>query len=298
MRSSILYIILGTIVLFACHVTTSPSADEISMAPDSNRFHFEDLVTNLNEPMELDFLPNGDILFIERRGIIKMYDIATHIVQVVGEIPVNYINENGLLGMAVDPNFNETNWIYYFYTDPIRKSYQQISRFDFVNGQLVNNSEKKILDFYIDYTNCCHFGGSIVFGPDGNLFISSGDNVGGKDYAPIDERPGRELHDSQRSSGNTNDLRGSILRIKPEADGTYSIPEGNLFPVGTPMTRPEIFVMGGKKPAKNRCRSGDRLVVLGRRRTKPRLEIQRLGALQVMKRLTRPKKPETMAGLM
>ncbi|MEM6800767.1 MAG: PQQ-dependent sugar dehydrogenase, partial [Bacteroidota bacterium] len=218
--------------------------------PEVNRFHFEDLVSNLNEPMELDFLPNGDILFIERRGILKHYEQATKRVQVVGEIPVNYINENGLLGMALDPKFEKNSWIYFFYTDPVRKSYQQISRFDFKENQLINKSEKKLLDFYIDYDHCCHFGGSIAFGPDGNLFISSGDNVGGKDFAPIDERPGRSLHDSQRSSGNSNDLRGAILRIKPENDGSYSIPEGNLFPPNTPKTRPEIYVMGARNPLK------------------------------------------------
>ena len=64
--------------------------------PEANRFHIEDLITNLNEPMELDFLPDGKILFIERRGILKMYDPKTEIVQVVGEIPVNYINENAV----------------------------------------------------------------------------------------------------------------------------------------------------------------------------------------------------------
>ncbi len=238
------------IILFAaCQPTSHPPLKSTEL-PEANRFNFEDLVTNLNEPMELDFLPNGKILFIERRGILKMYDPLTEIVQVVGEIPVNYINENGLLGMAVDPNFEETNWIYFFYTDPVRKAYQQVARFDFIANQLMMDSEKVLLDFYIDYENCCHFGGSIAFGPDGDLFISSGDNVGGKDFAPIDERPGRALHDSQRSSGNANDLRGAILKIKPEEDGTYSIPDGNLFPEGTPKTRPEIYVIGARNPLK------------------------------------------------
>src|SRR5690606_4783206 len=67
-------------------------------------------------------------------------------------------------------------------------------------------------------------------------------------YAPIDEREGRALWDAQKSAANANDLRGKILRIKPEDDGTYSIPEGNLFPVGTPGTRPEIYVMGCRNP--------------------------------------------------
>lgn len=241
--------ILFFFILLACQ-SIDADLEQSANVPEANRFKFEDLATNLNEPMELDFLPDGNILFIERRGILKMYNPLTEIVQVVGEIPVNYINENGLLGMAVDPKFKDNSWIYFFYTDPDRKSYQHISRFDFVDDQLVLESEKLLLDFYIDYKNCCHFGGSIAFGPEGNLYISSGDNVGGKDFAPIDERPGRALHDSQRSSGNTNDLRGAILRIKPEVDGTFSIPEGNLFPKGTPKTRPEIYVMGARNPLK------------------------------------------------
>jgi cytochrome c len=43
-------------------------------------------------------------------------------------------------------------------------------------------------------------------------------------------------------------LRGKILRIHPKPDGTYSIPEGNLFPPGTDKTRPEIYIMGCRNP--------------------------------------------------
>ncbi|HLT51889.1 MAG TPA: PKD domain-containing protein, partial [Arenibacter sp.] len=93
--------------------------------------------------------------------------------------------------------------------------------------------------------------GALEFGPDGNLFIGLGDNTNpfeSSGFAPIDEREGRALWDAQRSAANTNDLRGKILRIRPEVDGTYSIPEGNLFPEGTPNTRPEIYAMGLRNP--------------------------------------------------
>ena len=84
----------------------------------------------------------------------------------------------------------------------------------------------------------------------GNLFLSTGDNSNpfATGYAPIDERPGRSPWDAQKSSANTNDLRGKIIRIHPEPDGTYTIPEGNLFPKGTPKTRPEIYTMGHRNP--------------------------------------------------
>jgi cytochrome c len=79
----------------------------------------------------------------------------------------------------------------------------------------------------------------------GNLYITVGNNTGG---GITDERPGSEASDDQRSAGNTNDLRGKILRIHPEPDGTYTIPAGNLFPPGTPGTRPEIYTMGHRNP--------------------------------------------------
>ncbi|OKJ66344.1 hypothetical protein AMK29_17020 [Streptomyces sp. CB02261] len=63
-------------------------------------------------------------------------------------------------------------------------------------------------------------------------------------YSPIDERPGRERFDAQRSSGNTNDLRGKLLRVHTEAAGGSTIPAGNLLAPGTAKTRPEIYAMG------------------------------------------------------
>jgi len=97
---------------------------------------------------------------------------------------------------------------------------------------------------------CCHTGGSMAFDAHGNLFLSTGDNTNphATGYAPIDERPDRGPWDAQKSSANTNDLRGKILRIHPEPDGSYTIPAGNLFPKGMEKTRPEIYTMGHRNP--------------------------------------------------
>ncbi len=64
----------------------------------------------------------------------------------------------------------------------------------------------------------------------------------------MDDRPGHKQFDSRRSAGNSNDLRGKILRIKIHQDGSYEIPEGNLFAQGQKDTRPEIYIMGDRNP--------------------------------------------------
>lgn len=97
---------------------------------------------------------------------------------------------------------------------------------------------------------CCHTGGGIVFDAEENLYLTVGNNTVNprEGSSNLNERPGMENSDDQLAPGNTNDLRGKILRIHPEEDGTYTIPEGNLFPPGTEKTRPEIYTMGHRNP--------------------------------------------------
>ncbi len=129
----------------------------------------------------------------------------------------------------------------------------RLSRFVLkADGTLDNASEKKILDVPATRGICCHVGGDIDFDAQGNLYLSTGDDsnpFASDGYTPIDDRPGRNpAYDARRTSGNTNDLRGKILRIKVNDDATYSVPEGNLFAPGTDKTRPEIYAMGFRNP--------------------------------------------------
>ncbi|SDC66410.1 cytochrome c [Algoriphagus faecimaris] len=223
-----------------------------TIKPDETRFTKITLVEKLNEPMELEVLDNGDVLFIERAGKLKLYEAATGETTVVGELDVYIEGEDGLLGMAKDPNFSQNNWIYLYYApNDYSPDVNRLSRFDFIDNRLDLTSEKIMLEIPV-FRGCCHSGGSIEFDANGLLFLSTGDDTTpfeSDNYNPIDERQDRPANvDAQKTSGNSNDLRGAIIRIKPEADGTYSIPEGNLFPPGTPNTRPEIYVMGNRNP--------------------------------------------------
>jgi cytochrome c len=233
--------------------------------PDPTRFTKTVLASELTEPMELDMLPDGKVIFIERRGNIKVFDPATGLVNIVCKLPVHSEHEDGLMGMSLDPNFAGNHWIYLYYSPVGDESVNNLSRFLYQGDTLNRASEKVLLQVGVQRKECCHTGGSITFDGEGNLYLSTGDNTNPFDsegFSPSDETAGRSAWDAQKSSSNTNDLRGKILRIKPHDDGSYTCPAGNLFAAqavhitdkaitGDPQTgknRPEIYVMGCRNP--------------------------------------------------
>ncbi len=231
-----------------------------AQAPDENRFVKSVLVDKLDEPMEFTFLPDGRIVFVERKGEVKQYDPATGITKSIGKIVTNtkYTNragqvreaEEGVMGVIVDPNFKENHWLYIYYAHP-KDPKHVLARMELKEEALLIDQQKIILEVPTQREECCHTGGGMVFDKAGNLFLTVGNNTSNSNsdgYAPIDERPGQAYWDDQRGASNTNDLRGKILRIHPEKDGSYTIPKGNLFAPGTPKTRPEIYTMGHRNP--------------------------------------------------
>jgi len=230
-------------------VAEPSDVEPAELTPHEWEFRTDVLTTNLNEPMELEVLPDGRIMFIERPGAVHVVDPETGADAIVNELPVAYGLEDGLLGLALDPAFKDNGWVYVYHS-PVDLSVNRISRFTFDGTRLDEDSEIVMLDVTTQRETCCHAGGSLEFGPDGTLFLSVGDNTNpfeASGSAPIDEQPGRSPYDAQGTSANTQDLRGKILRIQPEPDGSYSIPEGNLFE-DPAVGRPEIYVMGNRNP--------------------------------------------------
>ncbi len=221
------------------------------VAPEENRFQKIVLDDRLDEPMEMAMLPDGRILFVERKGDIHIYDPVSDSTKLITTLAVHSEFEDGLLGMALDPHFSDNHWIYLYYSPPGDEPKQHISRFDMVADQLDLSSEQVLLEIGTQRDECCHSGGCLEFGPDGNLWFSSGDDTNpfkSNGFSPSDERPGRGPWDAQKSSSNTQDLRGKIGRITPQPDGSYTIPDGNLFPKDGKEGRPEIYVMGCRNP--------------------------------------------------
>ncbi|MEE4492169.1 PQQ-dependent sugar dehydrogenase [Streptomyces sp. BE230] len=224
----------------------------------------------LGEAMSLAVLPDRSVVHTARDGTVRLTD-AAGATKTAAKLNVYTHDEEGLQGVAADPDFANNRYLYLYYSPALNtpaadapvtgsaadfdawKGHLNLSRFTLkTDGTLDTASEKVLLEVANDRGQCCHVGGDIDFDASGNLYLTTGDDTnpfesGG--YAPIDERTERNPQfDAQRSSGNTNDLRGKLLRIKPTADGGYTIPAGNLFAPGTAATRPEIYAMGFRNP--------------------------------------------------
>ena len=255
--------VISLLVLISCQ---QPS--KTIEVPDEHRFRAVILTEETMDPIAISIAGNGKVFYAEDVGVIKVYHPSTNSVSIVGELPVFTCGDEGLIGMVLDPDFSSNGWLYVnrtisdlmdlpcgeIYGNPKLRfedssSIQAISRFTVENDTLDMSSEKVLLKIPIQHLR--HVGGSLAFDGSGNLYISVGENTHPgftNAYAPLDQRPGKENYDTQRTSSNTLDFRGKILRIHPEDDGSYSIPEGNLFSKEDTLALPEIYVMGCRNP--------------------------------------------------
>ncbi|SNY69454.1 ThuA domain-containing protein [Paractinoplanes atraurantiacus] len=206
-------------------------------------------------------------------GTIHSYDPGTKQVKLLTTLPVMgnrgsgdelVKNEEGLLGIVPDPKFAENGWLYVYWMPHAsidrqkRVGQRTVSRFTYDKAaQTIDQGTRKdLIQWPVQIHSCCHAGGGMAFDAKGNLYVGSGDSnsSGGSDgYSGnnwTQAYEGLSFQDARRTAGNTNDLNGKIIRIHPEADGTYTIPQGNLFPPGTEKTRPEIYVMGVRNIAR------------------------------------------------
>lgn len=238
-------------------VAKGAALDYSRVKPDPRRFTRNILVDNLVEPVSFDVTQDYSAAMIgQREGKLLWLDLATQELHTMAEFDVFTPHkkvEFGLVAVAFDPDFANNQIVYVMYdlADASGQAdlLQRLSQVKVVDKKLDMNSEQVLFEVPFDNT-CCHTGGNLEFDRHGNMFVAMGDNSNpfeSNDSGPMNNKPDGTPHDALRSSANSQDLRGKILRITPDKNGGYSIPEGNLF-ASADDGRPEIYVMGTRNP--------------------------------------------------
>ena len=191
-------------------------------------FQDESVVTGLNQPVNLATLPDGRMLVLSKGGEIQIFDPST-----IPAAASNYMTivniesgeERGLANLVLDPDFATNNFFYVYYTHG-STARNRISRFSHLGNTGDIASEFMIWQDNENWSDCCHYGGGLDFGPDGKIYLTTGE-----------EFDGSQSPDLARAGG-------KILRINK--DGT--IPTDNPFYDGAGPNLDEIWAFGLRNP--------------------------------------------------
>ena len=212
-RQLIKLVIPSALVIIVSILTMkfSPSETLVPLpAPVSNLSNLtnssgvEIIAEGLQAPRSIDISKDGRIFFSEKRGSIRVVDNGTLLTEPVGDIKAENIGDAGLLGLTLHPNFTQNHLFYVYYTYSNSTGlFNKVLMLTESNNRIIDS--KTILDGIPgdEYRD----GGRIKFGPDGKLYVSTGD-------ASIPEL-----------SQDLDSLAGKILRTNE--DGT--IPQDNPF---------------------------------------------------------------------
>jgi glucose/arabinose dehydrogenase len=199
---------------------------------------FAPVLSNLSAPV--DVVNAGDesnrLFIVERTGKIKVLQpgatSTTDFLDVSAKVSLTYV-ERGLLGLAFHPQYR-SNGRFFIYYVKVTDGSLQISEFHVssANPNVADTTETPILNI-LHPTNQNHNGGNLMFGPDGYLYMGTGDGGSG--------------NDPPANAQNINELKGKILRIDIDHGSPYTSPATNPFFGATPGAD-EIFMVGMRNP--------------------------------------------------
>lgn len=196
------------------------------------------IASGLSRPVDVTFAPEdrSRIFIVEKPGRIRVILngalLATPFLDITALVNDGG-NEQGLLGMAFAPDYQESGVFYVNYTGGSGAGYTVVARYQVTADPNVANpgSAQIVLTLTQPYTN--HNGGQIKFGADGYLYIGFGD--------------GGSSNDPQNSGQRMDTWLGKLLRIDVSTSSTYTVPPDNPF-VGVSSALPEIWDLGLRNP--------------------------------------------------
>lgn len=202
--------------------------------PDPNDYQWSLLQEGFQQPIGIEVDPEGRLFVLEQPGIIRVVEASTTLQTPFLDIRDRVSDagsEQGLLGMALHPDYLQNGRFFLNYTN--RSGDSVIAEYSRGGDPTTADpaSERILLQFQQPYRN--HNGGGLAFGADGYLYIGTGD--GGSANDP---------HDNGQS---LNTLLGKILRIDVEGGNPYEIPPDNPF-LQDDDARPEIWAYGLRNP--------------------------------------------------
>ncbi|UAL12318.1 PQQ-dependent sugar dehydrogenase [Caulobacter segnis] len=188
---------------------------------------YQVLASGLEHPWGLAFLPSGEILVTERAGRLRVLGKDGKLSPAVAGLPAVFAEgQGGLLGVAIDPDYARNGLVYWTYAE----ADGGVNGTSAARGKLVLGPNPKLENVQVIWRqapkmdSALHFGGRLVFAPDGKLFITTGE---------------RSILEGRVQAQKLDATLGKVVRINPDG----SIPSDNPF-VGQAGAKPEIWSYG------------------------------------------------------
>jgi glucose/arabinose dehydrogenase len=219
----------------------SPNRPNLPPNDPSITYSFEPIISSgLTRPIFVTHANDDRLFIMEQGGLIKIWQggalLPTAFLSLTNIVKTNNsgYSEEGLLGLAFEPNYASTGRFYVYYTNS--DGDQNIARYTVSSGNpnVADPLSATILMTIAHPSQGNHNGGWMDFGPDSYLYVAVGDGGGGSD--PF------------CAALNTNDRRGKILRLDVVGQATYTTPATNIF---TATQLPEVWAIGLRNPWRN-----------------------------------------------
>lgn len=211
----VLVVVSGDAALFV-----QPASAASGWAMEDDDFREETVLSGLSQPMMVEFLPDGRMLVLEKAGKMYIADPETGEKQVYMDLTSQTESggERGLLDIALDPNFESNGYFYVFYSPTEGETKDRIARFTHREnaGGLTSRGDKSTEKLIWQHNrkwgwNAYHHGGGLDIGPDGKLYLTTGELFNGDFSQDLDEAAGKIIRVNRD---------GSVPSDNPYADAS------------------------------------------------------------------------------